>query len=56
MDDPWIPFFAENGFRAIEVERLGTAANDFPELAALPEPLRQRFFGSLDYAIRAIRL
>lgn len=49
-------YLAEAGFTSIQVERLGTAANDFPELAALPETFRQRFFGSLDYAIHAIRL
>jgi O-antigen chain-terminating methyltransferase len=49
-------YLAEAGFTAITVERLGTAANDFPELASLPETFRQRFFGSLDYAIHAIRL
>lgn len=49
-------YLAEAGFTSIAVERLGTAANDFPELAGLPETFRQRFFGSLDYAIHAIRL
>jgi 2-polyprenyl-3-methyl-5-hydroxy-6-metoxy-1,4-benzoquinol methylase len=49
-------YLAEAGFTAITVERLGTAANDFPELAGLPETFRQRFFGSLDYAVHAIRL
>ena len=49
-------YLAEAGFTSITVERLGTAANDFPELAGLPETFRQRFFGSLDYAIHAIRL
>jgi len=49
-------YLSEAGFTSITVERLGTAANDFPELAALPETFRQRFFGSLDYAIHAIRL
>ena len=49
-------YLAEAGFTEITVERLGTAANDFPELAGLPETFRQRFFGSLDYAIHAIRL
>ena len=49
-------YLSEAGFTSITVERLGTAANDFPELAGLPETFRQRFFGSLDYAIHAIRL
>lgn len=49
-------YLEESGFGAIETERLGTAANDFPELAALPEPLRQRFFGALDYSVFARRL
>ena len=49
-------YLSESGFRDIEIDRLGAAANDFPELAQLPEGFRQRFFGSLDYAIQAIRL
>ncbi len=49
-------YLAEAGFTSITVERLGTAANDFPEVAALPESFRQRFFGSLDYAVHAVRL
>ncbi len=49
-------YLAEAGFTDVVVERLGTAANDFPELAALPEGFRQRFFGSLDYAVHAVRL
>ena len=49
-------YLTEAGFHRVEVHRLGTAANEFPELAALPEALRQRFFGSLDYAISAVRL
>lgn len=49
-------YLEEAGFGSIEVTRLGTAANDYPELAALPEPLRQRFFGAMDYAISARRL
>jgi 2-polyprenyl-3-methyl-5-hydroxy-6-metoxy-1,4-benzoquinol methylase len=48
-------YLHEAGFRSIETERLGTAANHFPELAQLPEPIRQRFFGGLDYAVRAER-
>jgi len=49
-------YLAEAGFTEITVERLGTAANEFPELAGLPETFRQRFFGALDYSIRGIRL
>ena len=46
-------YLQEAGFREIEIERIGSAANDFPELAQLPEGVRQRFFGGLDYCIRA---
>lgn len=49
-------YLAEAGFTSITVERLGTAASDFPEAAELPERFRQRFFGSLDYAVHAVRL
>jgi len=49
-------YLAEAGFRDIHIDRLGTAASDFPELAQLPEGVRQRFFGSLDYAAHAFRL
>ena len=49
-------YLSESGFRDIQIERLGTAANDFPELAQLPEAIRQRFFGSLDYAAKATRI
>lgn len=46
-------YLHEAGFREIVIERLGTAANDFPEVAQLPESVRQRFFGGLDYSIHA---
>lgn len=49
-------YLTEKGFGRIRIERLGTAANEFPELSQLPEGLRQRFFGALDYAAIARRL
>ena len=46
-------FLTEAGFARIEVDYLASAAEAFPELAGLPEPVRRRFFGGLDYAIVA---
>jgi SAM-dependent methyltransferase len=46
-------FLTEAGFTRIDVDYLAPAAEAFPELAALPEPLQRRFFGGLDYAIAA---
>ncbi len=51
---PLLAFFlTEAGFTRIEVDYLAPAEEAFPELGALPEPLRRRFFGGLDYAIVA---
>ena len=44
-------YFEEYGFGGIEVTRLSPAADDFPALRDLPEPVREQFFGGLDYAI-----
>jgi O-antigen chain-terminating methyltransferase len=41
----------EAGLTAIEVHRLNPAIDTMPELASLPAGFRERFFGSLDYAI-----
>jgi O-antigen chain-terminating methyltransferase len=49
-------YLEEAGFGQIEILRSGNAANEFPELAQLPEGVRQRFFGALDYAAIARRL
>ncbi len=46
-------FLEEAGFAGIETEYLAPASEAFPELSALPEELRRRFFGGLDYAIFA---
>lgn len=49
-------YFEEYGFGRVEVKRLSPAVNDFPSLDALPESLRDQFFGGLDYAILGWRL
>jgi SAM-dependent methyltransferase len=46
-------FLTEAGFTRIDVDYLAPAAEAFPELAGLPEPVLRRFFGGLDYAIAA---
>ena len=49
-------YLEEAGFGRIEVERLNPAVEAIPSLAGLPESLRKDFFGSLDYAVFAIKL
>jgi 2-polyprenyl-3-methyl-5-hydroxy-6-metoxy-1,4-benzoquinol methylase len=49
-------YLEEAGFGRIEVERLSPANETMPSLAELPEGFRQEFFGSLDYAIFAVKL
>jgi O-antigen chain-terminating methyltransferase len=44
-------YFEESGFGGMEVHQRSPAVESFAELAELPEPLRRRFFGGLDYAI-----
>jgi len=44
-------YLEEAGFGRIEVVRLYPAVDTMPSLKELPEPFRDQFFGSLDYAI-----
>ncbi len=43
-------YFTEAGFE-VEVKRLQPAIESMPELASLPAEFREKFFGSLDYAV-----
>ncbi len=49
-------YLEEFGMGGIEVVKRFPAADAWPELAALPEGFRERFFGGLDYAIFARKL
>ena len=49
-------YMEEAGLGGIEVHELSPAVESWPELAALPEAFRERFFGGLDYAIVGRRL
>ncbi len=49
-------YLTEAGFGEIEIHPRSPAAELFPELLELPERLRNRFFGGLDYAIIARKL
>jgi O-antigen chain-terminating methyltransferase len=49
-------YLQEAGCGEIEVEYLEPAIESMPELAELPERVRNRFFGGLDYAIFARKL
>jgi O-antigen chain-terminating methyltransferase len=54
---PLLAFYLEEaGFGQIRVERLSPAVESMPALAALPEAIREDFFGALDYVIFARRL
>ena len=44
-------YMEEAGIGSIEVHEISPAVESIPELAELPESLRKRFFGGLDYAI-----
>jgi O-antigen chain-terminating methyltransferase len=44
-------YMEESGIGSIEVHEISPAVESIPELAELPESLRKRFFGGLDYAI-----
>ena len=49
---PLLDFYlTEAGFTEIEVHPRSPAADIFPELLELPEAVRSRFFGAMDYAI-----
>jgi 2-polyprenyl-3-methyl-5-hydroxy-6-metoxy-1,4-benzoquinol methylase len=49
-------YLQEAGFGSIEVVERFPAADSFPELNELPEPVRNKFFGGLDYVIFARKL
>jgi len=49
-------YMEEAGLGEIETHELSPAVDSMPELAALPENFRKRFFGGLDYAIIGRRL
>jgi O-antigen chain-terminating methyltransferase len=52
-----LAFYAEeNGFGQIEIRRFAPAWESMPEVKSLPEDVREKFFGSLDYAVLARRL
>ena len=52
VPSPLLDFYlTEAGLSEIEVHPLSPAADIFPELLELPEAVRNRFFGGLDYAI-----
>jgi len=54
---PLLKFYMqEAGVWQIEVHELSPAADSMPEIAELPESLRRKFFGGLDYAIIGRRL
>jgi len=54
---PLLRFYLEEaGFGGIEVERLEPAVHSMPALQELPAPMREAFFGGLDYAVLARRL
>ena len=44
-------YFEEFGIGRIEIKRLSPAVETMPELVALPQEFRDRFFGALDYGI-----
>ncbi len=49
-------YLEEAGFGHVEIETLEPAVESMPALAELPAPLREAFFGGLDYAICARKL
>ncbi len=48
-------YLLEAGFKSIEIERFALAHEAFPTLEALPGPVRDQFFGGMDYSISAIK-
>jgi hypothetical protein len=44
-------YLEENGFSAIDIRPLSPVSDSIPEVQSLPADFRERFFGSLDYAI-----
>lgn len=54
---PLVAFYMEEaGLGGATVHRLAPAVEQWPELSDLPTAFRERFFGSLDYAITARKL
>jgi O-antigen chain-terminating methyltransferase len=52
-----LAFYAEEqGFGKIEIRRFAPASESMPEVNVLPAEVREKFFGSLDYAVLARRL
>lgn len=49
-------YMGENGLGGIEVEQRFPAPDSYPELNELPEGVRKRFFGGLDYVIFGSKL
>ncbi len=49
-------YLEEAGFGHIEVRQLEPASDSWPELEELPQAVRDRFFGGLDYALFARKL
>jgi 2-polyprenyl-3-methyl-5-hydroxy-6-metoxy-1,4-benzoquinol methylase len=49
-------YLEESGLGDLEVQRLSPAVGSMPALAALPEAVRDQFFGALDYVAFATRL
>jgi O-antigen chain-terminating methyltransferase len=49
-------YLEEAGFGHIEVRQLEPAVESWPELSELPQAVRERFFGGLDYALFARKL
>ena len=53
---PLLRFYLEEaGFVNVEIQTISPAIETMPELAELPEAVREEFFGGLDYAIFARR-
>lgn len=54
---PLLSFYMEEaGLGQVEVHELSPAIETMPEIAALPESFRRKFFGGLDYAIMGRKL
>jgi O-antigen chain-terminating methyltransferase len=49
-------YLEEAGFGHIEVHQIEPAVESWPELTELPQTVRERFFGGLDYALFARKL
>lgn len=49
-------YLEEAGFGEIKIEYLEPAVDSMPELAQLPDAIREKFFGGLDYSVFARKL